>query len=233
MLTPRPAQLSVEKLLQIKDATCRLRQEILCERLLDREILKQQVVANRLGVSQTVAREAFKRLIVEGFAKINWRGLPEVVALNHLEVWELTTRRELIEEFVLALSIPNMSGTDFIKFDTIMSRVDLMKPASVNMEYATELYRAIFAPARNNDAIGEVYNLRLKFDKYLNYYWKKPRNTKYFFDDYKVILELCKSGDVKSSRSALAQHISSYGCAIMLQLREQSGFSELKFIPEI
>lgn len=233
MLSTRPAQLSVEKYLEINDATCRLKQEILHKRLPDCAILKQQVVAKQLGVSQTVAREAFKRLILEGFAKINWRGIPEVVTLDHLEVWELTGRREFFESFALELAIPNMCETDFCYLETIISVVDLTKPASTNIEYATKFYRALFAPAKNSDIISEVYKIRIKFDRYLNYYWRDPRNIKYFFDDHRAILKFCKFGDVKAARSALIQHIDSYGCAIMLQLRRQSGFSQLQFIPSI
>ena len=109
----------------VDDVTDRLRSMIIDGTLAPGTTLLQIELADRLGVSRTPLREAFRLLEYEGFVRIvNGNKTLEVVELSDNDILELYQFREVIDG--LAARLAAKRGISDADCDALMSRIDEM-----------------------------------------------------------------------------------------------------------
>jgi GntR family transcriptional regulator of vanillate catabolism len=133
-----PAQVEIpafERTRLVDDVTDRLRSMIIDGTLAPGTTLLQIDLAERLGVSRTPLREAFRILEYEGFVRIaNGNKTLEVVELSDDDIIELYQFREVIDG--LAARLAAKRGISDADYEMLMGRIDEMHSLDVSRDAA-------------------------------------------------------------------------------------------------
>ena len=196
-----------------------LRERILHGTLPGGERLRQDAVATRFGVSQTIVREAFKQLITEGFLKAEPRRGVSVAHLTAEEAQEMTELRSLIEAKALEWAIPKMSKADLEKATRILAELDKAKSTDRIIALNARFHEALYAPARKDRTLAIVANLRKNFERYLRFTWQETHHLDQSQKEHRQILDLCVAGDAERACTLLKQHILATGRLLVQRLQ--------------
>src|SRR4051812_22638778 len=111
------------------------------------QVLRQEDLAERLGVSRIPVREAFRQLEAEGLIKIYPHRGAVVSSLSALEVQELFEIRVPLETTALRLAIPNLTALDLQKAARILELADREPSGERWGELNWEFHAALYAAA--------------------------------------------------------------------------------------
>lgn len=188
-----------------------LRVEIIQGKLKPGERLRQDAVASRFGVSQTVVREAFKDLIRECFLACEPRRGVSVATMSAAEAEEMTRLRSLIEPQALAWAIPRLGAVQFEVAERVLKELDDEKSVDRIILLNARFHRGLYAAADRARTLTMVETLRLGFERYLRYTWEFTSHRDRSQQEHWELLAMCKQGDVANACKLLTQHISATG----------------------
>lgn len=184
-----------------------LRQRILTGTLPAGMPMRQEHIAQELGVSRIPLREALKQLEAEGFVTIEAHKGAVVAELSVAEVEELFELRVRIETWLLAEAIPHMGEGDFARLDAIIdeSRApdSLAKWGDFNWQFHETLYRAAARPV----SIKFLKRIHDNIDRYLRIEITLPAARDRAFRDHEELAALCRIRDVAAAQALLERHI--------------------------
>jgi len=196
-----------------------VREGILHGTLQGGERLRQDAIATRFSVSQTIVREAFKQLVSEGFLKAEPRHGVCVAILTADEAWELTQLRSLIEAQSLEWAIPQLAEADLEGAGRILVELDKAKSTDRIIALNSRFHEALYAPARRALTLAMIATLRLNFERYLRFTWEETPHLEQSQREHWRILELCTKRDVARACSLLKSHILATGDVVVRRLR--------------
>jgi DNA-binding GntR family transcriptional regulator len=199
-----------------------LREAILHGKIPDGERLRQDAVAARFGVSQTIVREAFKQLVTEGFLTAAPRRGVSVARLGADEAWEMTQLRGLIEAQALAWAIPSMTGADLDEAARVLGELDRARSTDRIIALNARFHEALYAPARRDRTLAIIATLRLNFERYLRLTWEATPHLDRSQREHRQLLALCRSRDVAAASDLLKRHILGTGDLLVERLRARS-----------
>ncbi|MBB1600501.1 GntR family transcriptional regulator [Variovorax sp. UMC13] len=198
-----------------------LRGEIIQGRLKPGERLRQDAVASRFGVSQTVVREAFKDLIRECFLASEPRRGVSVATMSAAEAEEMTRLRSLVEPQALAWAIPRLTAVQFEAAERVLKELDDEKNVDRIILLNARFHRGLYAAADRPRTLTMVETLRLGFERYLRYTWEFTSHRDRSQQEHWELLAMCKQGDVVNACTLLTQHISATGQLLVESLAKQ------------
>lgn len=207
---PRPASAMVV------DA---LRQEILHGALPGGERLRQDAIATRFGVSQMIAREAFRQLVTEGFLTAEARRGVSVARMSAEEAWEMTQLRSLIEAQALEWAIPLLSEADLALAGRSLSELDTARSTDRVIALNARFHEALYAPARRAKTLAMIAALRINFERYLRFTWERTEHLEQSQREHRAILDACRLRDTERACALLKQHIRATGDLLVQRLR--------------
>ena len=138
--------------------------------------MRQDAIATRFGVSQMIAREAFKQLVTEGFLKAEPRRGVSVAHLTADEAREMTEIRSLIESKALEWAIPQMSKADLETAARILGELDKARSTDRIISLNARSHEALYVPARKERTMTIIGNLRMNFERYLRFTWEETHH---------------------------------------------------------
>lgn len=188
-----------------------LRKRIVRGGILGGERVMQDAVAKEFGVSQTIAREAFKQLEGEGFILIEPRKGAHVRKLSSAEAREITALRSLIEAQALAWAIPRLTKTDLSAAEAVLDRLDKAKRVQDLIALNATFHEKLYAPCEADRTLALVSELRLSFERYLRFTWKETPHRAKSQREHREILALCRDRNIDKACSLLKQHIEGTG----------------------
>ena len=188
-----------------------LRAAILHNRLSGGERLRQDAIATQYGVSQMIAREAFKQLTAEGFLKAEPRRGVSVAILSAEEAWEVSQLRALMECQALRWAIPNMLRGDFVQCEQVLDELDASDSVDARILLNARFHALLYAPAKRTRTLELIDNLRMNFERYLRFTWEETHHLEQSQAEHRSILELCKMRDTERACDALRKHILATG----------------------
>lgn len=188
-----------------------LRVEIIQGALKPGERLRQDAVASRFGVSQTVVREAFKDLIRECFLSSEPRRGVSVATMSAAEAEEMTRLRSLVEPQALAWAIPQLTAAQFEAAERVLKELDNEENVDRIILLNARFHRGLYAAAGRPRTLTMVETLRLGFERYLRYTWQFTSHRGRSQKEHWELLAMCKEGDVFNACKLLTQHISATG----------------------
>jgi DNA-binding GntR family transcriptional regulator len=186
-------------------------------------IISQVELSRRLGVSRTPLREALRRLEQEGLVEAapNRRARVRSYAAEELEL--VYTQRIFIEALAIALSVPELTKSDF---DAVDQSLKEMSAASEANEHAAweeahrRFHRGLIsrAPENLHDLV-ESYAARavLVVDRRL-YESTVSRGLSAGPAEHQEILEACRSRDAARASILLARHLSITAISVITQV---------------
>ncbi len=186
--------------------------------------LRQDALANDLGVSRIPIREALVQLESEGLVKIVAHRGAVVSELSVDEIEELFALRALLEPRLLRLSVPHLTGDDFAALDRILADYDAemdSRDASRWGELNTALHMRLYERANQPRTASIVASLLQGTDRYtrmqLAFTDGRPRAQ----DDHTKLVALCRAGQIDAAAALLATHIEDAGAALVGYIRQR------------
>ena len=198
----------LERTTTANDVTTVLRRRILEGRYTEDQFIRQDVIAQELGVSRIPVREALARLEAEGLViRVKYRGAL-VPKLSLSEIHEIYEMRSMIEPYLLRHAIKNITKEQLKQLRQVVERA---RKTSRMTEWAgmnVDFHRSLFEAAGRPLALSVLDNLLVRADRYLKMQNFNSSTTKEESDaQHMRILDLVEKRDVEGAIEALNEHI--------------------------
>jgi DNA-binding GntR family transcriptional regulator len=188
-----------------------LRRRILSGDLKAGQPIRQEQIAQELGVSRIPLREALKQLEAEGFVTIEPHKGAVVSTLSLAEVKELFELRIRLESWLLADAIPRMREADFAHLDAIIDESRTMDNQGDNISHWGDinwrLHEAMYRPAGKPVSVKLLKRIHDNLDRYLRLQMTLTQDWDRAHRDHRELIELSRAGDVKAAVTVLERHI--------------------------
>ncbi|GGD72507.1 transcription regulator [Croceicoccus mobilis] len=186
-----------------------LRDRILSGHYAEDQYIRQEMIAQELGVSRIPVREALAQLEAEGLViREKYRGAL-IPKLSLSEIEEIYEMRGMIEPYLLRTAFSNITPEVIASLREVVdkSRVtdDMGEWAGLNMQFHYTLYGLAGRPL----SLQILENLLVRADRYLKVQRFLSNETQKESDaEHQRILDLIEEGDEDGAIEALREHIS-------------------------
>lgn len=199
-----------------------LRQRILTGEFRAGQPIRQEQIAQELGVSRIPLREALKQLEAEGFVTIAPHKGAVVATLSAAEAEELFALRLQLETWLLKEAIPRMREADFAHLDAIIdeSRApdNLARWGELNWQFHEALYR----PAGRPLSLRFLKRIHDNLDRYLRLQIAITRDWDRAYRDHQDLVALSREGNIDAALRLLERHILGTAQALSTTLANRS-----------
>lgn len=190
------------------DVTRVLKERILAGHYAEDQFIRQDLIAQELGVSRIPVREALALLEAEGLViREKFRGAV-VPRLSAAEIEEIYALRGLLEPYLLEEAIARITPEIIETLDDIVERSrrasDKTEWAGLNVEFHRTLYEAADRPL----TLQMLDRLLVRADRYLKMQrFMSPQTQQESDAEHMRILDCIKAGDKHGALESLRQHI--------------------------
>lgn len=190
------------------DVTQVLRRRILEGRYPVDKFIRQDTIAQELGVSRIPVREALAQLESEGLViREKYRGAL-IPKLSLSEIEEIYEMRAVIEPYLLRHAVSNITAEQISQLERIVER---SRKTRVTQDWAglnVEFHRKLFEAAGKPLALQVLDNLLVRADRYLKMQNFRSSTTREESDaQHGQILKCVRDRDVEGAVAALTLHI--------------------------
>ncbi len=184
-----------------------LRQRILTGDLKAGQPIRQEQIAQELGVSRIPLREALKQLEAEGFVTIEPHKGAVVSTLSLAEVEELFELRIHLESWLLRDAIPRMREADFAQLDAIIDESRIPDNVAHWGDINWRLHETMYRPAGKPISLRFLKRIHDNLDRYLRLQITLTQDWDRAHGDHQQLIELSRAGDVEAAVAVLERHI--------------------------
>jgi len=171
------------------------------------EILRDQEIAQSLGVSRTPIREALRRLEDEGFVETALNRWTRVAPLDLLKAIELYGVIEALEVFALEKArLTQQDLESMVAANDAMRRSIERKKASSALQADEAFHGVWMARAQNSELWVLVAQLKLKLRRVELAYWDRAAQTEQSAREHAAILKALREGSQREAITALKQN---------------------------
>jgi DNA-binding GntR family transcriptional regulator len=172
-----------------------------------KEPLRQDRLAEELGVSKIPLREALVQLKAEGLVEFLPKRGAVVSNLSSAEVEEIYLMRIALESVALARAIPRLSQADLIRAESTLKIIDIENDkgrwGELNWEFHTTLYRAAGMPL----LLKSIETLHNNVVRYLVIYLDRLSAWEASQKEHWALLEACRVKNHKQASDVLKSHL--------------------------
>jgi len=185
-----------------------LKQRILAGHYAEDQFIRQELIAQELGVSRIPVREALAQLEAEGLVvREKYRGAV-VPKLSVTEIEEIYALRLMIEPYLLRAAIANIGPEQIEHLREIVRRSREAEETTVWAGLNVEFHRTLYEAAGKPLAMQVLDNLLMRADRYLKMQRFLSTQTQEESDaEHQRILECVIAGDADAAVDALCAHI--------------------------
>ena len=184
-----------------------LRNAILQGRYKANQPLRQDHIAQELGVSKIPLREALVQLKAEGLVSFMPNRGAVVTELSANEVDQIFTMRIALETKALERAIPNLSSADFIRAKSVLEILEKEKDrtqwSELNWEFHATLYQASQMPRLLNT----IETLHNNVTRYLIIYLDRLSAQDISQKEHLAIFTACQKRNIDVAIKQLTNHI--------------------------
>ena len=203
--------------------------EALRERILhgvypEGEPLRQDAIADELGVSRIPVREALRQLEAEGLVTFNPHRGAVVSTLSLNEIEELFELRALIELDLLRRAMPRLGHEDVVRakeildaYETALRNGDIASWGEMNWQF----HSTLLAPADRPFTLGVAQRLHQQCDRYLRMQLALTHGELRANEEHRAILAAVRKKDARRAGELLREHILGAGRALGDFLRHE------------
>ena len=205
-----------------------LRDRILRGHFPEGEPLRQDAIAEELGVSRIPVREALRQLEAEGLVTFNPHRGAVVSTLSLQEITELFELRAEIESDLIRRAIPHMTAADHARAREILSAYEVaLRSGDVAVwgELNWEFHSALYAPSNRQFTISMVSKLHQHSDRYLRMQLALTHGETRARDEHRAIAAAVRKADVRTATRLMREHILGAGRALVSFLEASRGVS--------
>jgi DNA-binding GntR family transcriptional regulator len=201
-----------------------LRERILHGAFPEGEPLRQDAIAEELGVSRIPVREALRQLEAEGLVTFNPHRGAVVSTLSLSEIEELFELRALIELDLLRRAMPRLGAEDVARareildvYETALRNGDVASWGEMNWQF----HSTLFAPADRPFTLGVAQRLHQQCDRYLRMQLALTHGELRANQEHRAILAAVRKKDARRAGELLREHILGAGRALGDFLRRE------------
>jgi DNA-binding GntR family transcriptional regulator len=184
-----------------------LRNSILQGRYKGNQPLRQDRIAEELGVSKIPLREALVKLKAEGLVSFMPNRGAVVTELSAKEVDEIFTMRIALETKALERAIPNLRPADFIRAKSVLEILqkeeDRTQWSELNWEFHATLYQASQMPL----LLSTIQTLHNNVTRYLIIYLDRLSAQDNSQKEHLAIFNACQKQDIDVAIKHLSTHL--------------------------
>ena len=225
-------EIRMDEYLPLRDVVFNtLRQAILKGELKPGERLMEIQLANKLGVSRTLVREAIRKLELEGLVLMIPRKGAEVAEITRQDMEDVLEVRTALEELAVKdacdhitdaqLSELKKASNEFKK--ALLEGKDLVTCADADMHF----HDVILSATNNRRLIQMLNNLSEQMYRYRMEYLKDERTHKTLIEEHDAIRRALKKHDKVKAGAAIRVHIDNQKRSILESLTEKEEDEEL------
>ena len=188
------------------------------------EPLRQDALADELGVSRIPIREALRQLEAEGLVTFSPHRGAIVSSLSLADIEEVFDLRSTIEPDLLRRALPRLTTHQLDQADEVLDRYahalhtgDVAKWGELNWQFHSTLY----APAERPITMGIVQRLHQQSDRYLRMQLALTHGETRANDEHRAIAAAARAGDGKRACSLVHDHIAGAGRSLLVFLRRR------------
>jgi DNA-binding GntR family transcriptional regulator len=175
--------------------------------------VKEQEIADRLGVSRPPVREAFKLLEAEGLVRREPRRGVFVAELTDADVWEIYTLKTALYSLAATLAIDKLTAAGAEKLEKIVGQMEAIAhgdapPDIIRYEELNHLFHdttALIAGHGRLKKIQQSINNQVKLAAYRSL--ADRRHLEQSCRYHREILDAIKAGDKARAESLTREHI--------------------------
>lgn len=179
-----------------------LRESILARVLRPGMRLRQEEMAQALGVSRIPVRTALYRLQADGLVNLLPNRGAVVRVLSKSEVEEIYRLRLLLETEALRRSAPVLTGAKLASLEHMAARMDGLKDGPAFIDARSNFYRTLYDERANPATVQLIEQLRSMIGTQLLEY--KFASEKH---GHRALLTLLREGDAEGAVSWLRAHL--------------------------
>jgi DNA-binding GntR family transcriptional regulator len=201
-----------------------LRERILRGDFPDGEPLRQDALADELGVSRIPVREALRQLEAEGLVSFSPHRGAVVSTLSLDEIDELFELRADIEGDLLRRAIPRMTDEQFDRavevldaFEDALAKGEASRWGPLNWHF----HAALYAPANRNFTMNVLQKLHQHSDRYFRMQVLLAGGGHSASQEHRAIAAAVRKGDVKTATQLMRSHILGAGQSLLELLHAQ------------
>jgi DNA-binding GntR family transcriptional regulator len=206
----------------------RLREAILGGQFKPGEWLRQQRVADQLGVSEMPVREALKKLAAEGVVEyLPYRGM-RVREYSADDVADIYKIRAFMEAMAANAAAENITAEELVELKALaigmeehLAQEDLEEHRKLNRRF----HKTVFSASRRTYLIHALRQLWMVFPSML---WESLSATAterlfeqdtYDIDEHRAIISAIEKGNATKAEKVMHQHIEGAGNRLLASLR--------------
>jgi DNA-binding GntR family transcriptional regulator len=206
-----------------------LRERILRGDYPEGEPLRQDALAEELGVSRIPVREALRQLEAEGLVTFSPHRGAVVSSLSLDEIDELFELRAEIESDLIRRAMPKMTreqldrATDVLdEFEDALEKGESARWGPLNWHF----HAALYAPADRKFTMGVLQKLHQQSDRYFRMEVLLAHGGKRANEEHREIAAAVKKKDTKAAMQLMRDHILGAGRSLVELLQQQRGEKE-------
>jgi DNA-binding GntR family transcriptional regulator len=187
------------------------------------EPLRQDALAEELGVSRIPIREALRQLEAEGLVTFNPHRGAVVSSLSLAEIDEVFALRAEIESDLLRRAIPRLTADDLDRATEVLDRYErALRAGEVPAwgELNWQFHSSLYAPADRPVTMGIVQRLHQNADRYLRMQLALTHGESRANDEHRAIAAAARKHDVKRACTLLRDHILGAGRTLVTFIGE-------------
>jgi DNA-binding GntR family transcriptional regulator len=169
------------------------------------ERLRQEAIAEAIGISRIPVRSALIQLESEGLVSFHSRRGAVVRTLTVAQVHEIYELRELLETHALRASMTRMTPDRVERLRTLAARIDAEQEGPEFVEARVQFYRELYDSEQKPQLVKIVDELRDAVGRYL----LRRRVSHGHATKHADLVEAVASGDVEVAVTWLSDHLAS------------------------
>jgi DNA-binding GntR family transcriptional regulator len=186
--------------------TTAIRQRILSGELAPGEPVRQEALADELGVSRVPIREAITRLTGEGLLfNVPHKGA-YVAQLSIEEVQETFDIRLRLEPWLFAQAIPRISDAEIAKAARLVDEMDNAE-SGVWGQLNWRLHETLYLPAQRDITLQMLRVLHDRSDRYFRFQVVQVPIREQSHGEHMSLIDACRKRDAKLGAKLREQHV--------------------------
>jgi DNA-binding GntR family transcriptional regulator len=201
-----------------------LRERILRGDYPEGEPLRQDALADELGVSRIPVREALRQLEAEGLVTFNPHRGAVVSSLSLDEIDELFELRAEIECDLLRRAIPQMNAEQLERATEVLDEFQDALHAGEATRWGPlnwHFHAALYAPAKRNFTMGVLQKLHQHSDRYFRMQVLLAHGGARANEEHREIIAAVERKDITAACQLMRAHILGAGSSLLVFLQQR------------
>jgi DNA-binding GntR family transcriptional regulator len=194
------------RLTTVELVTNALREKVLCGDLAPGEALRQEALAEEMGVSRVPIREAIMKLAAEGMLTVIPHRGAYVCELSIREIRETFDLRLRLEPWIYGEAIPRISSQELSKAERLVCEMDDATTADWG-DLNWSLHSTLYHPAGRDLTIATLKRLHDMSDRYFRFQLSNVPIRESNHDEHAEMIEVCRRRSPEAGVRLLERHL--------------------------